>query len=178
MIINRTAGVTLLAVGIAWFAAVPAFLWFMVSMEGRAGADRPDEPVWRLWQALEILLVEPKWLAYSLSVFMLGVSALGIALFAVGIVTLGGNAPSPKWAKAVPVAGVVFCGIGFVFHWALLMPAVRASERQAVVRASTDMELVVPVLLVVGLLSMLVACLAVVGTRSHEAPVGNLSTPT
>src|SRR5437899_1806774 len=118
---NRTAGVALLAVGIGWLAAWPAFLWWMVSMEASAGPDRPDETAWRLWRALEILLVEPKWLRYTLSVLILGALALGIALLAVGSATLGGNARAPKWAAVATVSGIIFCLIGFVFHWALLM---------------------------------------------------------
>jgi hypothetical protein len=88
---NRAAGVAFLVVGIGWLATLPAFLWWMVSMEGSAGPDRPDEAAWRMWRALEILLVEPRWLAYALSVLMLGAAALGTALLAVGIATLGGN---------------------------------------------------------------------------------------
>jgi hypothetical protein len=172
MFTNRTTGVTLLAIGIAWFAAVPAFLWVMVSMEGSAGPDRPDVAVWRLWQALEILMVEPRWLAYSLSLFMLGAAGLGIALFPVGIALLGGNSPAPKWATAAVAAGVGYCGIGFVFHWALLMPAVSASDNPAVVRAAAELRLVVPMVLTVGLVSMVVAGLVLLGTGSHEGPAG------
>jgi hypothetical protein len=89
-----------------------AFLWWMVSMEGSAGPDRPDEAAWRMWRALEILLVEPRWLAYALSVLMLGAAALGTALLAVGMATLGGNARAPKWAAVAAVSGIIFCLIG------------------------------------------------------------------
>jgi hypothetical protein len=61
---NRTTGVVFLVVGIGWLATLPAFQGWMVSMEGSAGPDRPDEAAWRMWRALEILLVEPRWLAY------------------------------------------------------------------------------------------------------------------
>jgi hypothetical protein len=96
---NRIAGVALLAVGLGWLAAWPAFLWWMVSMEASGGPDRPDEAAWRLWRALEILLVEPRWLAYTLAVLMLGASALGMALLALGIATLGGERPGAELGR-------------------------------------------------------------------------------
>ena len=172
---NRTAGVALLAVDIGWFAAWPAFLWWMVSMEGRGGPDRPDEAAWRLWRALEILLVEPRWLANTLSVLMLAASALGIVLLAVGIATLGGNARAPKWAAVATVSGIILCLIGFVFHWALLMPAVNASENPEVVRASGDLNRAILVTLAAGLVSMVVVGLALLGARR---PAGNPSPQT
>jgi hypothetical protein len=170
---NRTAGVALLAVGIVWLAAVPVFLWWMVSMEARAGPDRPDETAWRLWRALEILLVEPRWLAYTLAVLMLGASALGVALLAVGFATLGGHPRARKWAVVVTVSGIIFCLIGFVFHWALLMPTVNASEDREVVRASGDLNLAIPVALGAGFVTMIVAGLALLGGRRQVAPAGN-----
>src|SRR5262245_10801394 len=132
---NRTAGVALLAVGICWLAAWPAFMWWMVSMEAGGRPDRPSEAAWRLWRALEILLVEPKWLANTLAVLILGASVLGAALLAAGIATLRGNAGAPKWAAVAIMSGMLFCLLGFVIHWVLLMPAVRASENPEVVRA-------------------------------------------
>jgi hypothetical protein len=171
---NRTAGVALVAIGIAWIAAWPAFLWWMVSMEGRGGPDRPNEAAWRLWRALEILLVEPKWLAYTLSVLMLCAPAFGIALLAVGIATLGGKPPAPKWAAVTTVSGIGFCLIGLVFHWALLMPAVKASENLEVTRASEDLNLAIPVALGAGFVSMIVAGLFLLGGRRQVAPAGNL----
>ena len=102
---NRIAGVTLIALGTGWLAAWPAFLWWMVSMEGRGGSDRPDETAWRMWRALEILLVEPRWLASTLSVLMLGASALGMALLALGIATLGGERPGAEMGRGSDCVG-------------------------------------------------------------------------
>jgi hypothetical protein len=171
---NRIAGAALLAVGIGWLAAVPAFLWWMVSMEASAGPDRPGEAAWRLWRALEVLLVEPRWLAYTLSALMLGAAALGVALLAFGIATLGGNARAPRWAAVATVSGIGLCLVGFAFHWALLMPAVRASENPEVVRASGDLNRAIPVALGAGLVSLIVAGLFLLGGRRKVAPAGNL----
>jgi len=73
---NRTAGVTQITVGLLWFAVMPVFLRFMVFMEGRAEPARPDSAAWRLWRALEDLLIKPEWLANTLSVAVLGASLL------------------------------------------------------------------------------------------------------
>jgi hypothetical protein len=170
---NRIAGVTLIALGIGWLAAWPAFLWWMVSMEGRGGPDRPDEAAWRMWRALEILLVEPRWLARMLSVLILGAPALGMVLLAVANATLGRNARAPKWAVVATVSGMIFCLLGFVFHWALLMPAVNTSENLEVVRASADLNLAIPVALGAGFVSMIVAGLALLGRRRPVAPAGS-----
>jgi hypothetical protein len=175
---NRTAGVALLAVGIGWVVAWPAFLWWMVSMEASGGPDRPGEAAWRLWRALEILLVEPRWLALTLSVLMLGAPVLGIALLAVGIATLGGNARAPKWAAVATGSGMIFCLLGFVFHWALLMPAVNTSANLEVVRASGDLNLAIPVALGAGFVSMMVVGLALLGGRRQLAPAGSLPSQT
>jgi len=175
---NRTAGVALLAVGIGWFAAWPAFLWWMVSMEGRGGPDRPDEAGWRLWRALEILLVEPRWLAYTLSVLLLAASALGVVLLAVGIATVGGNARAPRWAAVATVSGIILCLIGLGFHWALLMPAVSGAENPEVVRASRDLNRAIPVALGAGLVSMIVVGAVLLGGRRQVASAGNLPRPT
>jgi hypothetical protein len=171
---NRTAGVALLAIGIGWLAAWPAFLWWMVSMEASGGPDRPDETAWRLWRALEILLVEPKWLANTLSVLMLAAPVLGSVLLAVGIATLRGNARAPKWAAAASVSGIIWCLIGFVFHWVLLMPAVTASDNVQVVRASGDLNLAIPVTLGAGFVSMIVVGFVLLGGRRQGTPAGNL----
>ena len=171
---NRTAGVALLAVGIGWVVVWPAFLWWMVSMEGRGGPDRPDEAAWRMWRALEILLVEPRWLARMLSVLILGAPALGMVLLAGGIATLGRNARAPKWAAVATASGIIFCLIGFVFHWALLMPVVNASENLEVARASEDLNLAIPVALGIGFVSMIVVGLVLLGGRRQVAPAGNL----
>ena len=170
---NRIAGVTLIALGTGWLAAWPAFLWWMVSMEGRGGSDRPDETAWRMWRALEILLVEPRWLARILSVLILGAPALGMVLLAVGIATLGRNARAPKWAAVATVSGMIFCLLGFVFHWALLMPAVNTSENLEVVRGSADLNLAIPVALGAGFVSMSVAGLVLLGRRRPVAPAGS-----
>ena len=171
---TRAAGVALVAVGIGWLVVWPAFLWWMVSMEASGGPDRPGEAAWRLWRALEILLIEPKWLANSLSVLMLGAPVLGMALFAVGIATLGRNAQAPKWAAVAIVSGMTFCVLGFVFHWVLLMPAVNASENPEVVRASGDLNLAIPVVLGAGFVSMIVAGFALLAGRRQVGPAGSL----
>jgi hypothetical protein len=156
---NRTVGVALLAVGLGWFAAWPAFLGWMVSMEGSAGKDRPGEAAWRLWRALEILLVEPRWLASTLSVLILGAPALGAVVLAVATAMLRGHSRAPKWAAVATVSGMTFCLLAGVFHWAVLMPAVRASENREVVRASGDLNVAIPLVLGAGFVSMLVPAL-------------------
>ena len=171
---NRTAGVALLAVGIGWLVTWPAFGWWMVSMEASGRPDRPGQAAWRLWRALEILLVEPKWLVYTLSILMLGAPILGMALLVIGIATLGGKAQAPKWAATAIASGMIFCLLGFVFHWVLLMPAVSASENPEVVRASGDLNLAIPVALGAGFVSMIVAGFALLAGRRQEAPAGSL----
>ena len=166
---NRTAGVVLLAVGIGWLAAVPAFLWWMVSMEASAGPDRPDEAAWRLWRALEVLLVEPRWLGNTLSALLLGASALGVGPVVVGVATLRGNARAPKWAAAATASGIAYCGIGLAVHWALLMPVVNASENPAVVTASGDLNRAIPVTLGAGFVSLILAGLVLLGARCQVA---------
>ena len=175
---NRTAGVAFLAVGIAWLVTWPAFGWWMVSMEASGRPARPSEAAWRLWRALEILLVEPKWLAYTLSILMLGAPILGMALLIVGIATLGGNAQAPRWAAAATVSGMIFCLLGLVFHWVLLMPVVNASGNSEVVRASGDLNVAIPVALGAGFVSMTVAGLALLAGRRQVAPPGSLSPQT
>jgi hypothetical protein len=67
---------------------------------------------------------------------------------------------------------MIFCLIGFGFHWALLMPAVNASENREVVRASGDLNLAIPVALGAGFVSMTVAGLVLLGGRRQVASVG------
>jgi hypothetical protein len=171
---NRIAGVALLIVGSCWVAAYPGFLWWMTSMEASTphSPGREDEAAWRLWRALEILLIEPRWLAIMLSCLTLGTWFLGFALVAVGFQTLRGNARAPKWAAAATAAGIAYCAIGFIFHWALLMPTVNASENPEVVRASGDLNLAIPVALGTGFVSVILAGLVLLSTRrrllSHE----------
>jgi hypothetical protein len=174
---NRTAGVALLFAGAGWVAVWPGFLWWMVSMEGRGGPDRPDEAAWRLWRALEILLVEPRLIANTLAVLILAASVLGFVLLAVGIAILSGNPRAPKWAAVAIVSGISYCLIGFVFHWALLMPTVSVAENREVVRASGDLNLAIPVALGAGLVSMIVVGAVLLGGWRQEALAENLDLP-
>jgi hypothetical protein len=169
---NRLAGVVLLTVGICWLVVLPAFLWFMVSMEARTEPSGADGATWRLWRALEVLLVEPRWLATTLSVLLVSVAALGTALLGVGVATLGGNARAPKWAAAATVSGLVLCGIGLAVHRALLMPVVNASEKPEVVRAAGDLDLAMLVALGVGFASMIVVGLALLAARRQQPLAG------
>jgi hypothetical protein len=162
---NRTVGFVHLVVGLLWLAAMPVFLWFMVSMEGRAEPARPDSAAWRLWRATEALLIEPQWLAYLLSFLLFGTSVLGAAFVETGIGSLLGTAHARKWASTIAASGIVFCGIGFIFHWALFMPVVNASQNPAVLRASEDLNLALPIALGVGFVSTVVASLASLGAR-------------
>jgi hypothetical protein len=170
---NRAAVVALLAVGTCWLVVWPAFMRWMVFMEAVGGPDRPGEAAWRLWRALEILLVEPKWIANTLAVLIMGTSVLGAALLAVGIATLRGNARAPKWAAVATAAGVIFCLVGFVVHRLLLMPAVNASKNPEVVRASGDLALAIPVALAAGFVSLIVAGLALLAGQRPLAPAGS-----
>jgi hypothetical protein len=175
---NRTAGGVLLIVGICWLAVMPGFLCFMVSMEASAGPDRPDEATWRLWRALEVLLVEPRWLGSTLSALIMGASALGTAFVIVGVGTLRGNPQAPKWAAAAIATGIVFCGIGLAVHWAILMPVVSVSENSEVVRASWDLNLAIPVALGGGFVSMVVAVFLLLGARRQRLSKGKQSSKT
>jgi hypothetical protein len=174
---NRTAGAAQVTVGLLWLAAMPAFLWFMVFMEGRAEPARPDSAAWRLWRALEELLIEPRWLAYTLSVAVWGASLLGAALVGVGARTLGGKARGQKWGTLVSVCGIAFCAVGFAFHWGLLMPAVNASQSSVIRRAPEDLNVVIPTALAAGLTSMIVAALVPLGGRRQIGMTGSLSAP-
>src|SRR5437016_4969839 len=99
IVTNRRAGLVLVIAGMCWLAVFPALLLFLVSMEARADTGS-DEALWRLWRALETLLVEPTWLAYTLSFLMLGASLVGIALLEAGVPALIGKPRSPKWVAA------------------------------------------------------------------------------
>ena len=173
---NRTVGVTQVIVGLLWLAAMPAFLWFMVFMEGRAEPARPDA-AWRLWRALEDLLIEPRWLGNTLSALVFGASLLGGALVPGGALTLRGKARGRRWGALVAVCGIAFCAIGFLFHWGLLMPAVNASQSPAVRRASEDLNVAIPAALAAGLVSMIVAALVPLGGRRQIGMTGGLSAP-
>jgi hypothetical protein len=152
---NRTVGVTQAAVGLLWLAVMPVFLCFMVFMETSSALARPDSAARRLWRALEILLVEPRWLGTMLSVLVLGASLIGGVLVAVGTGMLWGKAQGPKWGTRAAACGIIYCGLGSLFHWALLMPVVNASQNAEVLRASEDLNLTNPVTLGAGLLSMI-----------------------
>jgi hypothetical protein len=144
-------------------------------METSAGPSGQGEgAAWRLWRALEILLVEPRWLANTLSFLTLGAFFLGLSLVIVGIHVLRGNIRASKWAAAAIAAGIAYCGIGFVVHWEFLMPTVNASENSEVVRASGDLNLAIPVALGAGLVSLIVVGLVLLGGRRQVAPAGNL----
>jgi hypothetical protein len=174
---KRTVGATQVTVGLFWFAVWPLLLWFMVFMEARAEPARPDSAAWRLWRALEDLLIEPRWLGNTLSALVLGASLLGGALVACGALTLGGKAGGQKWGTLAAVCGIAFCGIGSLFHWGLLMPVVNASQSPAVRRASEDLNLAIPAALAAGLISMLVAALVPLGGRRQIGMTGGLSAP-
>jgi hypothetical protein len=160
---NRTTGITLLAVGLGWLVALPAFLWFMVSMEASIQAGGAHTPAGRIWQAMEILLVEPAWLAYTLSALLVAVGVVGTALLVAGIATLTGKTRGPIWAAAATVAGIVFCGICFVLHWTVLMPYVNASARPELFGAAADLEVVVLDIVGIGLISVIAAGLVFLG---------------
>jgi hypothetical protein len=160
---NRTTGFTFLAVGIGWLAALPAFLWFMVWMESSAQQVGSGSTAWRIWRALEVVLVEPKWLAYTLSGLSVGVVAVGTALVIAGISLLKGKSWGPKWAVAATVAGIAFCGICIVLHWTILMPAINASARPELFAATGALEQVIHGVLGIGLISIIAAGLVFVG---------------
>jgi hypothetical protein len=170
---NRTPGVVHLTVGILWLAVLPVFLWFMVSMEAGADPLRSDRPAYRLWRALEVLLVEPRWLGNTLSALLLAASVLGGALVGTGTGMLRGTAQDQKWPTLAAVSGILFCAIGFAFHWALLMPVVNASQNPEVLQASEDLNRAIPVALGAGLVSMIVATLVLLGARRQAGSPGN-----
>ena len=159
---NRLSGMVLLAVGICWLATLPALLLFMVSMEGSVDAGS-NGAAWRLWRALEVLFIEPRWLAYALTVLMWVAPLLGAILAEFGVATLVGKARAPKWVAAPIAAGIAFCGIGSAVHWLLLMPVVRASDNPAVARACDDLNLAIPAALGAGVISMIVAGATLLG---------------
>jgi hypothetical protein len=174
---NRTVGVTQVTVGLLWLAVMPAFLWFMVFMEAN-DTPQPDSAGWRLWRALEVLLVEPKWLGIILSVLVMGVSLLGGVLVIVGIGTLLGDAQGQKWGTLVAACGIILCGIGFLFHRALLMPVVNASQNPDVQRAAEDLDRAGLIVLGAGLASMIVAGAVLFCARCRAGSAGNLPAPT
>jgi hypothetical protein len=174
---NRTVGAAQITIGLIWLAALPVFLWFMVFMEA-SGVSRPDSAVWRLWRALETLLVEPRWLGTMLSILVLGASLIGIVLVAAGIGVLLEKAQGQKWGTLAAVCGIVLCGAGFLFHWALLMPMVNTSQNPEVRRASDDLNFVIPIVLAAGLASMIAAILVPLGSRLQGGRTGKLSTAT
>jgi hypothetical protein len=176
---NRTVGVVQVAVGLFWLAVMPVFLWFMVFMEALGPSSalaQPDSAAGRLWRALEILLVEPRWLGTLLSALALGASLIGGILVAVGVGMLWGKAPGQNWGSRTAACGIGFCGLGFLFHWALLMPVVSASQNAEVLRASEDLNLAIPVTLGAGLLSMIGVILVPLVARRQRGTIGNRST--
>jgi hypothetical protein len=174
---NRTVGAAQITIGLFWLAALPVFLGFMVLME-TSSVPQPDSATWRLWRALETLLVEPRWLGAMLSVLVLGASLIGIVLVTAGIGVFLEKAQGQKWGTLAAVCGIVFCGAGFLFHWALLVPVVNASQHPEVRRASDDLNLAIPVVLAAGLASMIAAILVPLGSRLQRGRTGKLSTAT
>jgi hypothetical protein len=161
---NCLAGLVLLTVGIGWLVAWPAFLWFMVSMEARLDTGS-DAIIWRLWRALEVLLVEPAWLANTLCALIAFALGLGIVLVTVGVGTLCGHTPTLRCAPAAILSGIALCAIGLTVHWLLLIPVVWTSVHPAVARAAGDLDLAIPAALGVGLVSMIVAGVVLFGSR-------------
>jgi len=174
---NRIVGVVQLAVGLIWLAVMPVFLCFMVFMEARDN-PRPDSAAWRLWRALEILLVEPRWLGWMLSALLLGASLFGAVLVPAGIGTLRGTAQCQKWGALAAGWGVAYCWIGFFLHWEFLMPVVNASQNPAVLAASEDLNRASLVALGAGVGSMLLASLLPLSARRQVGSAGNLPKPT
>lgn len=175
MMKNRTVGIVFLAVGAGWLATLLGFLVWMVYMESVAKASKsepPNEAAWRLWRALEILLVEPAWLANLLAIQLFCWLIIGIVLCCAGVSTLRGNAQGLRWAAIATASGVILALIGFAFHWALLMPAVNASENAEVARASGDLNQSIPAVLGVGFGSMVVVGIILLGARRQGSTAG------
>jgi hypothetical protein len=174
---NRIMGATQTVIGLCWLVVFPLFLCFMVFMEGRE-ADRPDSAVWRLWRALEILLVDPMWLGSLLSLLLLAASLLGGILLGVGLGVLRGTPQAQRWGIRAALGGIIYCGLGFLFHGALLMPVVRASQNPAVSGAAADLNRAGLVGLSAGLVSAVVASVIAFGARRPIGSAGNLPAST
>jgi hypothetical protein len=160
---KRSAGAVLLAIGLCWLAVLPSFLWFMVALEMRPDPGDSGGPAWRLWRALEALLVEPWWLACLLAVFLLGTLVVGMTLAVVGLDAFRGGAWSARWAERAVLIGVAFCSLGWVVHRALLMPVVLRSPRSEVLGAAEDFQWAVPIAVGTGLATLIAAGLALLG---------------